>query len=345
MLILDATTKKLQVLLGGAKTTNDCPWVASWVDTKAATFSLPDSSNGVTSGATPVDTVASPGASTYRKLTNFLLINADTVATTVIIRYNDNGTTRDVYKSILLVNEVLQYNDGEGWIVTDINGAIKSSALNSGRLIRAPQVLTAGSSYTTPAGCTMIRVTLVAGGGGGGGVSNLASNAAAAGGGASGAVAIKTFLVAPSTAYTYAIGTNGTAGANTGGTGGTGGDTTFAVGGVTVTAKGGLGGVGMTYGTALAAVLGGIGVIATNGDVNGRGAPGQSGVRLSGTAAVSGAGGSSPYGGGGGGLITDAVGLAATGYGAGGGGACSLGTSARVGGVGVQGCIIVEEYY
>jgi hypothetical protein len=42
-----------------------------------------------------------------------------------------------------------------------------------GSLIRAPQVLTSGTSYTTPANCTQIYVECIGGGGGGGASNNV----------------------------------------------------------------------------------------------------------------------------------------------------------------------------
>ena len=129
MIILDTTTKKLQVLLAGAKATNDCPWVVGWVETKASTFPAPGSANGVTNGVTAVDTVPVPsGASTYRQLKGFSLFNADTAPVTVILRYNDNGTTRDVYKAAVPVGYSLEYEDGFGWDLHDTSGATVSAS-------------------------------------------------------------------------------------------------------------------------------------------------------------------------------------------------------------------------
>lgn len=206
-------------------------------------------------------------------------------------------------------------------------------------------VLTAASdNFTTGADASRLIVELWGGGGGGGGVTSTASQAAYGGGGGSGGYALKQFTVDPSTAYAYTCGAAGAAGANTGGDGGAGGDSTFVVGATTVTAKGGGGGKGMAAGTTQTNVIGGAGgAVATNGDVNLGGMPGQLGIRISGILnSSSGAGGG--FGGGaavaGGGAGVDAVG-----YGAGGsGGACVNGSGAQAGGAGTQGYIIVHEY-
>ena len=140
---------------------------------------------------------------------------------------------------------------------------------STGRLLRAPQILTSGTSYTTPAGCTAIYVEMVGGGGGGG---NPGVTPGYAGSGAGAAYAAKYFSVTANTAYTYAIGAGGTgAGPANGstGNGGGGGNTTFTVGGVTVTAGGGGGS------TDSQATTGGAGGTATNGDINIPGSPGS----------------------------------------------------------------------
>ena len=64
-MILDATTKKLQVVLAAAVAANQLPVVANWVD-MTATATTPGSSNTATNSTTQVDIVAAPAASTMR---------------------------------------------------------------------------------------------------------------------------------------------------------------------------------------------------------------------------------------------------------------------------------------
>jgi hypothetical protein len=217
----------------------------------------------------------------------------------------------------------------------------------TGRLLRSPQIITSGSGTFTPAaGTNRLVVELVGGGGGGGGCTSSASNAACGAGGASGAYASRSYdLTGFVGTFTYAVGAAGAAGANTGGTGGTGGDTTFTDGTTLVTAKGGIGGIGQVFGTAAAFVAGGAGQLATNGEINGAGSPGEYAQRLSGTAGVSGGGGSSPWGGGGLALLAGGAGSAGKGIGAGGGGALVLnGSAAAIGGAGTAGAIRIWEF-
>jgi len=194
-----------------------------------------------------------------------------------------------------------------------------SSLASGGTLIRAPQILTSGTSYTTPSTCNHIYVEAVGGGGGAGSNNNLN-----AGGGGGGYVA-KYFNVSPSTSYSYAIGGGGAATA-------AGGSTTFTVSGTTITATGGgAGGSAVTGNTA----FGGAGGVGTNGDLNGGGSNGG----YANYNATGGVGGSSMFGGGGLNANTTNGGNG-TGYGGGGSG----GGSGWAGGAGTQGMIRIWEY-
>lgn len=260
-------------------------------------------------------------------------------------------------------NAVLGWNDtanvmgfftaGTGITINATSNTISSTASTSGALIRAPQTLTSGTSYTTPAGCNSIYIEVLGGGGGGGGAdSATVSSEDAGGGGGGGAYATKYFTVSPSTSYTYAIGAGGAAGSATGGTsGGSGGNTTFTVGATTVTAGGGGGGVGSGGANAPGwGVAGGAGGTATNGDFSFSGGNGYTGNLGSGTeigqSQCGGDGANSIYGFGGfGGKGTDANGANGSNYGSGGGGATNAGdTTGHTGGTGTQGLIRVWEY-
>lgn len=222
------------------------------------------------------------------------------------------------------------------------------AALVSGRLLSVTIVNAGTTTYTTPAGCTKIRVVGIAGGGGGGGCTGTNSNSAAGGGGGSGSYFEKIFAVTASTGYTVAVGTGGGGGSGTGPANGTtGNNTTITVGATTVTANGGLGGIAMAAGTTLGTqALGGAGgAISTNGDINLAGHAGFPGLRFSSALAVSGNGAPGLFGmGSPSGIITAAAGNNAGGYGAGGGGACSLANTNRAGGNGSDGILIIEEY-
>ena len=199
----------------------------------------------------------------------------------------------------------------------------------SGQLLRAPQILTSGTSYTTPVGCNNIYVEVVGGGGGGG--AGTGGNNLNGGAGGGGGYAAKYYSgVSPSTAYTYAIAAGGAAAS-------AGGSTSFTALGVTITANGG------GAGAASGASTSGAGGSATNGDVN---LPGIIGTPNGGGSKGGSAAG--PFASGGGGNVQGSSatnGLPGTYYGCGGsGGNCTGSGGTFAGGAGFQGVIRIWEY-
>ena len=123
MIILDATTKSVQVLLGAAATTTELPVTANFVDITTTTY-VPTASDGITTGTTAMTLVAAPAASTQRQVKFFSIYNADTVPSTVTVRLNNNATLRILHKVTLNVGSSLLYTDGEGFRVVDSNGVV-----------------------------------------------------------------------------------------------------------------------------------------------------------------------------------------------------------------------------
>lgn len=220
-----------------------------------------------------------------------------------------------------------------------------------GRLIRAPQVLVSGTSYSKPTNCIYLIVELMAAGGGGGGAQASASQSSVGDAGGSGGYARKFFdVTAVAGPFAYAIGTAGSGGAgNTGAAAGTsGGNTTFTVSATTVTTRGGSSGlngadtVSLGYGSDISS-----GSLPTNGDLNVRGEAGFAGHQYAALVGCSGTGSSTIFGGGGLGRtnLATGVGRDAQGFGAGGGGALALnGNGPFAGGAGAGGVIIVWEF-
>ena len=307
-------------------------------------------------------TIATPNANTKS-------ITGGSIAGITDLALADGGTGASLADPN--ANAVLGWNDtagamifftaGTGITINATSNTISSTVSTSGALIRAPQILTTGTSYTTPAGCNSIYVEAIGAGGGGGGSDTFATNAASSGGGGgSGAYAAKYFTVSPSTSYAYAIGASGIAGTNTGGDGGSGGNTTFTVVATTITAGGGAGGLASqpTTNYRFDIESGGAGGTATNGDINVPGSAGTVGgfdITSSSSsfdsvnAGTGGNGGSSFFGGGGaGGVRTGNTGSTAGSNGSsggGGGGSVTITTTTgAAGGAGGAGLIRVWEY-
>lgn len=123
MIILDTTSKSLEVVLGGNVTTNQLPFSVSYVDT-AATPPLSES-DGQTNNTTAVTMVSAPGSSTARRIIKTLSIqNKDTASATVTVRLNNSSTLRNIVVVTLAAGSTLMLTDADGWKVMDTNGNI-----------------------------------------------------------------------------------------------------------------------------------------------------------------------------------------------------------------------------
>lgn len=141
---LDATTRSLEILLGGSVTTNQLPCVAGWTDT-TTTAVTPGTTRSISNDTTAVTAVAAPGASTQRQVQAVHVFNADTVDATVTVRLNDNSTYANLVKVTLEAGESLVYEARQGWQVIQADGALKTG-------IEGPQGATGATGATGPQG-------------------------------------------------------------------------------------------------------------------------------------------------------------------------------------------------
>lgn len=95
-MILDSTTRSLEILLGEAKVTTDCDIVAFYATTNSTTTFLTAANQTVSNGTTPVTVVAAPDIFSQAQINEVRLHNNDTVPHTVTLRLNDAGVTRVV---------------------------------------------------------------------------------------------------------------------------------------------------------------------------------------------------------------------------------------------------------
>ncbi len=213
------------------------------------------------------------------------------------------------------------------------------------------QVFTSTGTYTPTSGMEFCTVEVQGGGGGGGGaaasgVGTLSVGAGGGGGGYARETLTAATIGASQTVTIGAAGAGGTAGDNAGTTGGT---TSL---GTLLTGTGGVGGTGGGTAAIIVARFGGVGGTGTGGDFNINGQPGGAGFGnflVSNPVSMSGIGGSSHLGGGGvqaiivGGASDE--GNSAGTHGGGGSGAYSAASStAKAGGPGTVGILIVTEY-
>jgi len=209
-----------------------------------------------------------------------------------------------------------------------------------GRLLAARWL--SGASTAVTAGTASALAWIWGGGGGGGGAATAFTCYGA--GGAAGGFALHLATSIPAGNWTHSIGAAGTAGNNSGSNGGAGGNTTFTDGSVTVTARGGPGGLGDTTGSA--SIVGAAApAVSTNASlINGSGSPGGYAILGSWT----GFGGSSAIGGGGRSVTsssgTFSTGQAGTGFAAGGSGGAGVAANGAAGGAGTVGGIFLMEF-
>lgn len=196
------------------------------------------------------------------------------------------------------------------------------------------QVFTSSGTWTKPAGCIGVKVTVV-GGGAGGGIASAADYTAGGGGGAGG-MAIQWITAGLGATETVTVGSGGASG-------GAGGSSSF---GSHCSATGGTDGTDDGGGATDSNLAGGAGGVGSSGDINIAGGRGRVGI-IANSLVSAGDGGDSPLGGGGGkgGLSANAAGTPGTTYGAGGGGGGGGVAGAGAGGAGKAGIVIVEEYY
>lgn len=111
MFILDTSLKSLEIKLSGSVTTNQLPWVSSWVLLSTVDMSIIGTSenDGVTNNATAVQMIPPPSASQSIQLKALSVFNADTVPATVVIQINNNTTKRIIWQGTLAVGDTLNF--------------------------------------------------------------------------------------------------------------------------------------------------------------------------------------------------------------------------------------------
>jgi hypothetical protein len=181
-MILDTTTRKLQILLGAAVTTNQLAVTVDYVS-YTSTTTTPALQLSVTNDTTAVDILSAPASSEQRKVNLITVVNRDTQFANVTVRLNDNGTMYNYMSNFVLApNSTLQFTDTRGWTVLDSSGNI----LIASGAVTDIQVFTASGTWIKPTYATYVQVTCMGGGGGGGGGGNQAAGATRYGGGGGG---------------------------------------------------------------------------------------------------------------------------------------------------------------
>ena len=270
------------------------------------------------------------------------------------------GTSSLMWSDLFLASgSVINFNNGDVTVThssnkLDIDGGVvdfgSTPTVNGTNLLTsttAPtvQIFTSSGTWTKPANCKWIKVTVLGGGGSGGGAANASASQIAYGNpGGAGGYAIDYINATGLTSETVTVGAGGAATAAGGNVGNSGGSSSFGT--YAVVTGGGGGGIVAT-GTSATVSGGGNGGTVSAGDIQVPGQKGGATVRFSGTSAVMmQGGGNSPLGAGAAIPSINASGSDATGYGAGGCGCMSSNAGgAFSGSAGSPGIVIVEEFY
>jgi hypothetical protein len=161
VLILSATTDKIQVITDAARTVDVH---ATYVDLSTAGAATPGRQNTAISTATTTDIVSAPAASTYRNIKFLTIRNKDASTVTVTVQYNANGTLTELVKMVLTTGEELHFIEGDGWQHFNVSGALVTTGqggvinLPAGTATQAPLTFTSGTVLTAAAGwSTRIR--------------------------------------------------------------------------------------------------------------------------------------------------------------------------------------------
>jgi len=124
LILLDTVNRSVDFILGGAVSTAELPFVATFADHTTTTF-VPGANHGQSNGATPVTLVPAPAPGAQRQAKWLSIRNSDSAVATVTVRYRDSATARVLWSGVLSVGDTLQYADGEGFSVLDSEGRRK----------------------------------------------------------------------------------------------------------------------------------------------------------------------------------------------------------------------------
>lgn len=150
-MILDATNKSITVKLGEVIATTQLDVAADWEDITSTTF-VAGATDTVTNSTTAVTAVASPAASTQRRVKELSVYNVDTIAHIVKVQLLNNATTRVRFSGSVPSGSTLLYANGVFSIVTP--PTLTASSITDST--------TVGRAVLTGADAVAVRTTLSA---------------------------------------------------------------------------------------------------------------------------------------------------------------------------------------
>lgn len=125
MIRLDSTLREIELVLAGAPASVQPSFLATYSDASSTSYTG-GTTPGVLTGVTPVVAVGAPGSGLVRDVDYLSVLNLDSAAVTLTVRYNDNGTPFDIITIGLGIGDQLCYTHAEGWRVLDPSGALRA---------------------------------------------------------------------------------------------------------------------------------------------------------------------------------------------------------------------------
>lgn len=147
-IVLDSTLKTIKVSMAGAPATTNPDFIAAYADNNGTTFTEA-ANDGALSGTTDVTVVDAPASGYRRTIKKIFIENKDTAAVTITVKYDNNGTQRNIVKVTL--------NVGDTWSTDgtfDTYGSLKQTigTVNVSTVTGTLPVANGGTGATTLTG-------------------------------------------------------------------------------------------------------------------------------------------------------------------------------------------------
>lgn len=126
MIILDTTNSTLEIELSNAKSLNDMPIYLSYREIGEQIF-IPKKQISVTNGTSAVTILNNPTINKQFVADYISIVNNDITPNTVTIQYNLSGTKYTIFKANIGKGEKIEYQEGNGFKVLEVNGGVKTS--------------------------------------------------------------------------------------------------------------------------------------------------------------------------------------------------------------------------
>lgn len=132
MIRLDLTTRKLQVVMAGAKTTTEPSCTVSFYEeNRDGNRTKGQTQISILNDTSDVDACAAPQQNFVRNIDSVDVYNADTVSQTITVKIDESGTDTILVKAVLAAGATLHHGDSPGWYVTPTgNSAIAGTTTN-----------------------------------------------------------------------------------------------------------------------------------------------------------------------------------------------------------------------